>query len=171
MCEMQSRIGETIIGFSAALALLFVGCVGGLAADDRIGVPPEKPKQENIVEQGRVVWLGEALARRYGINSVPEAEKRILALETDDGRLLPLVEDVRGRAFRRDARLRAMKVELLARRFEHTPLLQIIRVVELQNGKRYEIDYWCDICAIAMYELKPCDCCQGPIELRRREVK
>ena len=36
---------------------------------------------------------------------------------------------------------------------------------------RLELDYWCDICAIAMYELKECECCQGPIELRRRKTE
>ena len=51
------------------------------------------------------------------------------------------------------------------------PLAQIIRVFEVKPDGLYELDYWCEICAIAMYELKDCDCCQGPIELRRRKVK
>ena len=45
-----------------------------------------------------------------------------------------------------------------------------IKVYALQGGQRYELDYWCEICAISMVELKDCDCCQGPIELRRSEV-
>ncbi|MCA9222733.1 MAG: hypothetical protein KDA71_20565, partial [Planctomycetales bacterium] len=79
-----------------------------------------------------------------------------------------IVEDVRGRAFRRDDRLRKMRVELLVRRYAGVPAVQIIRVFELTDEGRFELDYWCDICAIAMFELKACDCCQGPIELRRR---
>ena len=71
----------------------------------------------------------------------------------------------------RDDRLRKMDVELLVRHYEGVPLVQIIRVYEVADDGKYELDYWCELCAIAMYELKACDCCQGPIELRRREVK
>ena len=31
--------------------------------------------------------------------------------------------------------------------------------------RRY-FDYWCDICSIPMYEIKRCECCQGPIRMR-----
>lgn len=118
--------------------------------------------------RGRVVWLHEALKRRYGISTVPEAGKRILALETPQGQLFPIVEDIRGRAFRKDSRLRQLDTELLVRQHKGSPMVQIIRVYAYQKGQRQEVDYWCEICAIAMYELKPCDCCQGQIELRQR---
>jgi hypothetical protein len=126
--------------------------------------------QRTVRERGRVVWLAEAMERKHGVTSVPEAKDRVLALEAVDGRLLPLVEDVRGRGFRRDERLRKMDLEVEARAFPDSPFLQVIRLYELKDGRKYELDYWCEICAIALYELKPCDCCQGPIELRRREV-
>ena len=109
------------------------------------------------------------MERRFGIKSVPEAAQRTLALETRDGQLVPLVENVRGRAFRVDKRLRALEdVELLVRRQAGAPAAQIIRVYSHEKGQRLEIDYWCEICSIAMFELKACDCCQGDIELRRR---
>jgi hypothetical protein len=63
-----------------------------------------------------------------------------------------------------------MEVELLARRLPGTSVVQIIQVVEVTKNGRFEVDYWCDVCAIAMFELKPCDCCQGEIELRRRPL-
>ena len=50
------------------------------------------------------------------------------------------------------------------------PAVQIIGVYELAKDGRYEVDYWCSVCAIAMYELKPCECCQGEIELRKRKA-
>ena len=116
--------------------------------------------------------MGEALQQRYGVKTVAEAQQRVLALETREGKLHPLVEDVRGRAFRRDERLRNLKdVELLVRRFPDAPMVQIIRLYAHEKQTRFELDYWCEICAIAMFELKACDCCQGPIELRRRESK
>ena len=39
-----------------------------------------------------------------------------------------------------------------------------------KDGK-FELDYWCDICAIGMYESGPCDCCQEPNRLRERRVE
>lgn len=117
---------------------------------------------------GRVVWLNERLLKRRKIQTVPEAAERVLALEAADGKLWPLVEDVRGRAFRRDARLRDEPVELLVRKFPDMPFVQVIGVYGFEQGRRVEIDYWCDVCAIAMYEIKDCECCQGPIELRKR---
>lgn len=120
--------------------------------------------------RGRVVWLTEAMNRLHGVKSVAEAADRILALETDDGQLFPIVEDIRGRAFRRDERLRMMKVELLVRQYPGSPLVQILRVFELAEDGKYDVDYWCEICSIAMFELKECECCQGPIEFRRQKI-
>jgi len=137
-------------------------------------VPPSSEKAgtkppETLSLRGRVVWMNDALARRHGVKTVPEAAQRLLALETADGELHPLVEDIRGRAFRRDQRLRGQDLQLLVRRHAGSPMIQIIRVFALQQDRKFELDYWCDICAIAMFELKACDCCQGPIELRRVE--
>jgi hypothetical protein len=119
--------------------------------------------------RGRVVWMAEALERRFGIQSVPEAAERLLALETAAGELHPLVEDIRGRAFRRDRRLRELpECEIYVRRFHGSPMIQVIRLYAVEGDQRFELDYWCEICAITMFELKACDCCQGEIELRRR---
>lgn len=132
----------------------------------------EEPQPEFHLEtlRGRVVFLGEALQERTGIASVPEAQQRTLALQTSAGEFIPLVEDPRGRAFRSDERLRKMDIELLVRHYKATPMRQILRVFEVRGEGRYEIDYWCDVCSIIMYELKDCECCQGPIELRRTKV-
>ena len=120
--------------------------------------------------RGKVVFLAEAFERQTGVRTVPEARERILALQTADGTLIPILEDTRGRAFRRDERLREMTIELDVRRYRTSPAVQIIRVLEVAKDGRYEIDYWCDICAIPMVEKKDCECCQGPVELRRRKV-
>jgi len=139
-------------------------------ATDRPSAAEPKDTFDVLTLRGRVVWLAEAMARRHGIKSVPEAAQRVLALETTEGKLYPLAEDIRGRGFRRDERLRNIDLELLVRRFHGAPVVQVIRVFELSGESKLELDYWCDICAIAMFELKPCDCCQGDIELRRRVV-
>lgn len=152
-----------------------MGVVAGAVLAGAVGTrrssaePPGTETPQNETLRGRVVYLAEALERRYGVKSVPEAADRVLAIETRDGELVPLVEDIRGRAFRRDPQLRELEdLELLVRRHPGAPAVQVIKLYSHERGVRYELDYWCEICAIAMYELKPCDCCQGPIELRRR---
>ena len=119
---------------------------------------------------GKVVWLADALERQFGIKTVPEAKERSLALETDDGHVLPIVEDLRGRSFRTDNRLREMQVELRVRRYRRSPLIQVIRIYEVVKGAKYAIDYWCDVCAITMFEKGPCSCCQDENRLRRRRL-
>jgi hypothetical protein len=121
--------------------------------------------------QGRVVFLGETLEKKYGISIVPEGKDRTLALQQTDGTLVPIVEDVRGRAFRADERLRKMDVTMLVRRYEGVPAVQVIRLFEATKEGPLELDYWCDVCAIAMVEQKPCECCQGETVLRRRKAE
>ncbi|MFN0017867.1 MAG: hypothetical protein ACKVP0_06380 [Pirellulaceae bacterium] len=132
---------------------------------------PAAPKFTTETIRGRVVFLAEALEKKYGVKSVAEAKEAGLALQDEVGKLYPLVEDVRGRAFRRDKRLREITVDLLVRRYQDSPAVQIIGVYEIAKDGRFEIDYWCSVCAIAMYELKQCECCQGEIELRKRKVE
>ena len=125
---------------------------------------------ETEVLKGRVVFLAQALDRKFGIKSSPDALERVLAVETGRGELVPLVEDVRGRAFRADKRLRQMDLELTVRRYAGSPAVQVIRVCELATDGKYEVDYWCEVCSIVMFELKECECCQAPNELRKRKV-
>jgi len=135
-------------------------------------VPGEdkSPSFETQTIRGKVVFLGEVMEQETGIAVVPEARDRVLALQTTRGELIPLIEDVRARAFRRDERLRKMEVELVVRRYANSPAVQIIRVIEVATDGRFEIDYWCDVCAIAMFEKKDCECCQAETELRRRKI-
>lgn len=121
--------------------------------------------------RGQVVWLAEALRRRYGIETDSDAEHWAVALETPEGELYPLVKDARGRGFFLDPRIRGIDMELLVRRYEGSPVVQVIQVYTLKPDGKYEFDYWCDICSIPMYELKPCECCQQEIRIRERLVE
>lgn len=120
--------------------------------------------------RGRVVFLADGLQKEFGISTVEEVAEHALALQTPDGQLLPLVENLRGRAFRKDDRLREKDLELLVRRYQRHPFLQILRMYEVEDGQLYELDYWCDVCAIVMFETGPCACCQDDNRLRRRPV-
>jgi hypothetical protein len=133
--------------------------------------PPPSAKYTTQTLHGKVVWLDEALKRRYGVATEPDAARTSVVLEMADGTLLPIVPDTRGRAFAVDERLRDIELELLVRRYEKVPMIQVIRVRRPTKDGLMEIDYWCDVCAIPMYILKPCECCQGPTRLRERPVE
>jgi hypothetical protein len=130
---------------------------------------PEAPHALKTL-RGRVVWVAEALHRRFGIETDADAAESLVALETAEGELHPIVKDFRGRAFHMDPRLRNMDLELVVRQFKQSPLVQVVGVYSLKTGGKYEVDYWCEICAIPMFEPKLCECCQEPNELRERKV-
>ena len=164
------------IRLAAFVVLTIVGAVeklATLAAEPSAPEPSarkeDKPSYETVSLRGKVVWLGEALQRRYGIELDADDKRSAVALETAN-ELLPLAKDSRGRGFWLDERLRDTDVELLARRYPGSPVLKVIRVFAVKPDGKYEVDYWCSICSIPMYELKACECCQGPTELRLRRV-
>ncbi|RMG35047.1 MAG: hypothetical protein D6725_13165 [Planctomycetota bacterium] len=113
---------------------------------------------------GRVVFARDAL-KELGIPAYEELDGQVV-LKTDDGELLPIVPDWRGRAFFQDPRLRNRPVDLVVRRYQRIPYIQVLMIFVREGNKRLYMDYWCDVCSIPMYEIKPCDCCQGPIRLR-----
>ena len=114
--------------------------------------------------------MAQALSGEFGVSTVPEVAENTLAILTHDGELLPIVENERGRAFRKDERLRKMDLAILARRYRKQPFVQVLRMYEVDNGQRYEVDYWCDVCAIIMFEDGPCACCQDHNRIRKRIV-
>jgi len=166
-CRVMRIAGRNFVSCRSVFHLCFIG--GLLLCQSACGADPAADFQLETL-RGKVVFLGEALQKQTGIATVPEAHQRTLALQTGAGEFIPLLEDPRGRAFRSDERLRKMDLELLVRHYRVTPLRQVLRVFEVKGVERYEIDYWCDVCSIVMYELKDCECCQGPTELRRTKA-
>lgn len=131
-------------------------------ADDK----PE-PADRDIVS-GKVVLLTEALAQRK-IKHYPEEHKGQVVLETAQGELVPILSDWRGRAFYQDERLRDRKLDLVVLRSPGLPYLRVQSIYTFDEQDQRQItDYWCDLCAIPMYEIKACECCQGDVRLRYR---
>ncbi len=147
-----------------------ISAEGAKTGDESNKQGATRPYQTDTV-RGKVVWLDEALKRLYNVTTEADAAETIVALETPDGQLLPLVPDTRGRAFAVDERLRNIDLEMLVRRYRGMPLVQVIRLYRVQPEGLYEIDYWCDTCAISMFILKACECCQGPTRLRAIPVQ
>ncbi len=135
--------------------------------------PSSKPSSKYITQsvRGKVVWISEALSRQHGVRLDADAAEALAALETPDGELLPIMKEDRGRGFWKDQRLRGIELELQVRRYKGVPLVQVLRVYRLKDGKKVELDYWCEVCAIQMFELKQCECCQGPTILRERPME
>lgn len=131
---------------------------------------PNKPRYDTLALRGRVVWLAEALKRRFGIETDRDAAEWQVALETPGGEIYPIAKDNRGRGFMIDPRLRDADMELLVRRYQGSPVVQVIRIYTFKGEDKFELDYWCDVCAIQMFELKKCECCQGPTRIRERKV-
>ncbi len=173
MLTPREHAGVLLVASMIAL-LVLVPCAAAEVSTPKPGVSQsaESNEQEYITEKlrGKVVWLDEALKRLRNITSEPDAEKTQVVLETADGTLWPLVPDTRGRAFLLDERLRNVEFELLVRRYDKVPFIQVIRIRKPTDKGLVEVDYWCDICAIPMYILKPCECCQGETRLRERPL-
>lgn len=144
---------------------------GAVKSSQKHAAKQSPPKYTTASIRGKVVWLSEALRRRYGVKVDRDSARTMVALETPRGELIPIMKEARGRGFWIDPRLHGIEMELFVRRYRGIPLVQVIRVYTLKHGKKYAFDYWCDICAIPMFELKPCDCCQGAIRIRKRLVR
>ena len=124
------------------------------------------PKPKKQLFRGEVVLIPEAL-QQLGVKAYKDELRDQVGLLTPEKELLPILPDWRGRAFFQDERLRDRKVELVGYRKPGLPYLQVLSIYTFDEaGARQFTDYWCDICSIPMYEIKPCDCCQQPIRLR-----
>ena len=130
------------------------------------GAADKKSDSPKELFAGRVVRLADALKRRDVKPSEAEIKDQFV-LEAEDGELWPIIPDWRGRALFQDSRLRDRPVELVVHRRPGGHFLQVLSIYTFgEKGERQLTDYWCDICSIPMYEIKDCECCQGPIRLR-----
>ena len=151
------------------LASVLPAATADLAADDAAAEQPPAAQSDETPPKklfaGKVVFLADALQRR-GVDTYEETGRHIV-LETESGELVPILADWRGRAFYQDAKLRDRRVELIGFHRRGLPYLNVIAVYTFDDqGRRMYTDYWCDICSIPMYEIQPCECCQGDVRLR-----
>lgn len=170
---MQVKLRHVALTCFCLPALLFMSYARPqeMAREDTLDRKPIEFKYRTELIRGRVLWVADALKNEFDITTVPEAAESSLAFLTREGKLLPIVENLRGRAFRKDARLRDKDLELSLRIYEKHPYVQVVAVYAVDEDRRYEMDYWCDICSIVMYETGPCSCCQDANRLRKRIVK
>ncbi|MCH8829455.1 MAG: hypothetical protein IID45_07755, partial [Planctomycetes bacterium] len=160
-------VGATLLAGIIAVQTDCEGRAAGKSAAITKKIEPaaKSGEPQRRVFCGKVVLLRKALQRRK-IKAFSEFDKQVV-LETPTGELIPIVPDWRGRAFYQDKRLRNRRVQLVGYRHQGVPYLQVLMVFtfDKKNVRQYT-DYWCDLCSIPMYEIKPCDCCQETIRLR-----
>lgn len=119
---------------------------------------------------GKVAPLADLLAKA-GIKLDADAAATWFALVTDDGKIYPLIKDDGARMFFKDTRLLNRPMRLTGQLLSGAPMIQVVEVHSLRDGKLHEVYYWCDRCAIKRYEKKICDCCLDPMDLRETPVK
>ena len=156
------------ISWKVLLLLSFIWLPAGpglIYAQDQTQRALAEERTEKELFTGHVVHLSKALEARE-IRFSEEVKDHVV-LETESGELIPILADWRGRAFYQDERLRNRKVEVIGSRRSGIPYLQVLMIFTFDEAAhRQYTDYWCDICSIPMYEIKPCECCQGDIRIR-----
>ena len=157
MTRLTKRFGLCLALAFALLPLLAVGSQHG------------KPQGKNQVFKGVVVSLEQLLAKE-NIKLDPEAAS-LMVLQTDDGKVFPLVRDGGSRMFFKDKRLLDRPMRLTAQPVAKGSFLQVVRVQSYVKDQLCDVYYWCEICAIRSHELGICDCCGGPTELREVPIK
>jgi hypothetical protein len=126
----------------------------------------DSTEPKTVTVRGEVVRLGEALGS-FGVSGTQGPIEDQVVLRTEGWVIEPLLYNVGSRAFFEDDRLRDRPAELVARRLEGLPYLQVVSArVEDEDGEWRIPEYYCDICTISVRFDQPCPCCQAPMELR-----
>ena len=126
-----------------------------------------KSENKNVYLKGKVIAFADVLAKDKSMID-PDAAPYWLVLQSDDGKVYPLIKDDGSRMFFKDAKLLNRPMRLTARVFPNTQILQVINARSYVNGKLHEFYYWCDICTIRRTEAGICDCCLAPLEFREK---
>lgn len=132
----------------------------------------QKPSEHPVIEElaGRVVPLGTYLSRHWGVSVDREQGDSQVVLVTDDGKAIPLLRDDRSRFFFVDPRVQDRPVVLKVYAYSRMPYVRLLDAWTVKDGKRFQIRYWCNTCAITTYTPGRCPCCQDDVELQEVPV-
>jgi hypothetical protein len=131
--------------------------------------PPQNAAPETVTVSGKVLTLTEALkARGLALEVDPDPAAKQAVLLAEDGTIMPLLSDETSRALFLDARLRNRNAQIVGRRHQRLPYLQVVTIQVENDGKLRTPEYFCDICSISVRYPQICPCCQGPMELRMK---
>lgn len=140
-----------VIAFIVALAA--AGFVGA-KAQETLGSPYGDLKIVTL--QGKLITLGDELTRKYGARPVTTADKP-LSLALPEGQLytfLPTETYVK----LVDANLTGQPVEIKARQFPRSQLLEVLEFKAIP-AEKIARRFYCNVCAIYANDWGPCVCC------------
>jgi hypothetical protein len=130
---------------------------------------PPKTAPETVTVQGKVLMLADALKAR-GLGLAPDVDpiaKQVVILGKD-GTITPLLSDETSRALFVDPRLRNRNAQIVGRRFDGLPYLQVVTIEVEDEGRLRTPEYFCEVCTISVRDPQICPCCQGPMELQMK---
>lgn len=108
------------------------------------------------------------IAKSRKIRGDTEPLAGLMALESKDGRAIPLRSDEGGRMFYLDEAMRGRQVRLKLIESPDFPVAEVIQSEVMHEGRWRVPQYYCDVCTIAVRYPQVCLCCQGPMEFRYR---
>lgn len=144
-----------------------MACLSLLVLTGTISTAAEKTASKPSSFQGKVVPLA-ALLKQKGISLDDDALPSALALQTDDGKIYPLIKNDGSRMFFKDKTLQGRSVRLMGRLA--VGMLDVGEVFTLVKGKPHQVYYWCENCSLAYSEPGTCLCCGEPVKLKEVEV-
>ena len=129
---------------------------------------PLKPTPDGKAARlrGRIVCLTEELVSEHQVTPACATRGHVYALKTGDGKLHPLLPTESAAAVWLDERYRQLDLQIVARRFPNTEFIEVIKYQTWRNDKPFDLDYFCIVCNISVYQPGPCECCQDPVEYR-----
>lgn len=155
----RSRFLSPVLVFAAGAAML-AGALGARAQKPGdVGFPYGDLKEVTL--QGRLVRLGDLLARKYGAKAAAGGEPQ-WALVLPEGQLYTFLENETGRKLLASPPPGGA-VEVRARLFPRSMLLEVtgFRGIPEETLRRR---FHCGVCNITTEEFGPCACCGKEME-------
>ena len=128
------------------------------ATEAKVAVPnPE------IQLRGRIVCLAEEMHRLHQ-TALPTGHEHLYGFRTNEGTYYTLLRTRTAEGLFADKRLHERELIVQGRVLPNTQILDAIPVGSVREGRRYELYYWCTVCAIKTVIPGPCMCCQDDVE-------
>lgn len=118
---------------------------------------------KNVTLQGKLIALPDELGRLYGAKTAGAGERQY-GLQLPDGTLYTFLDNAKYRQLTDGEKLKGKPVEVQARQFPRSLLLEVEKFRELP-ADALKRTYFCKVCVITSYEPGPCVCCGAEVEL------
>ena len=146
---------------AAALSLLASVAPGAQNNPGDVGFPYGDLKE--VVLQGKLVPLGEEMARKYGARTAGAGADRQWALALPEGQIYTFLDNAGYRKLVTEKPADG-SVEVKARQFPRSMLLEVVQFKPIA-AQGLERRFYCKVCDIRTADWGPCACCGKEMEL------